>query len=232
MYQDERYIAIHKPAGLLVHRSTMDASETRFALQMLRDQIGQPVFPLHRLDKPTSGLLLFALDREAAAAVSRQFAEHTLQKSYLAVVRGHPPETLHIDYPVKARQDKRTKNPKTPQGMTDLSTLAQCELPIANGKYPTSRYALVELQPRTGRRHQLRYHMKHISHPIVGDPKYGKKEHNDIFKVHFHCERLLLTAVTLRFYHPFRRQTLTLHCPPDDSFTSVLRALGWHKYVE
>ena len=230
LYQDEHYVAIHKPPGLLVHRSPMDARETRFAVQELRNQLGQPVYPIHRLDKPTSGLLLFALHSEAAARVARQFAEHTLQKTYLAIVRGHAPAQLHIDYPVKARADKRDDKlaPRTtPQGITDLTTLARCEVAIANDRYTSSRYSLVELSPRTGRRHQLRYHMKHISHPIIGDPKYGKNVHNQIFRTHFQSQRLLLAAVSLRFEHPYRGQELQIDCPPDPAFLEVMTRLGW-----
>lgn len=227
VYRDERYIAINKPAGLLVHRSALDPSETQFALQMLRDQIGQPVFPLHRLDKPTSGLLIFALDKEAAARLAEQFARHSLQKFYLAIVRGHSPEQLQIDHPVKAQRDKRNPYTTPPQGVTDLLTLARCELEIANDKYPTSRYSLVELRPKTGRRHQLRYHMKHISHPILGDPKYGKRVHNDLFKEHFHAQRLLLASIGLSFTQPFTQEKLNISCLPSEDFMSVAHALDW-----
>lgn len=227
LYRDERYIAIHKPAGLLVHRTSIAASETEFALQKLRDQIDHPVFPLHRLDKPTSGLLIFALDREAASRLAEQFANHTLQKAYLAIVRGHTPERAHIDYPVKAQVDKRSPNKPPPQGITDLLTLATCELEIANDRYAQSRYSLVELRPQTGRRHQLRYHMKHISHPIIGDPKYGKKVHNELFKTHFDCQRLLLASIELCFTHPFTLKPVEIKCLPSDDYISVATQLGW-----
>lgn len=230
IYQDAHYIAINKPAGLLVHRSELDPFESEFALQQLRDQIQQPVYPLHRLDKPTSGLLIFALSSEAASALSEQFAKHTITKSYLAIVRGFAPQTLQIDHPVKAQKDKRVKS-KVQQGLTDVITLAQLELAIANDKYEKSRYSLVELRPQTGRRHQLRYHMKHISHPIIGDPKYGKKVHNEIFKAHFNSHRLLLTAVELRFFHPFCQAPLTLSCLPGDDFMAVAQALGWETLI-
>ncbi|PIQ25544.1 pseudouridylate synthase [bacterium (Candidatus Blackallbacteria) CG17_big_fil_post_rev_8_21_14_2_50_48_46] len=230
IYRDERFIAIHKPAGLLVHRSPIDASETEFAVQKLRVQIDRPVFPLHRLDKPTSGLLIFAFDSEAASRLSEQFSNHTIQKSYLAIVRGYSPDQAHIDYPVKAQQDKYFKT-NIQQGITDLSTLAKCELEIANDRYEKSRYSLVELRPQTGKRHQLRYHMKHISHPIIGDPKYGKKVHNDIFKAHFDCSRLLLASIGLRFTHPFRHEQVTITCLPSDDFMAVAKPLGWEDLI-
>lgn len=230
IYRDERYIAINKPAGLLVHRSAIDAFESEFAVQKLRDQISRPVFPLHRLDKPTSGLLLFAFDREAVSRLSEQFSNHTIQKSYLAIVRGYSPEQRHIDHPVKAQQGKYLKH-KAQQGITDVTTLATCELDISNDRYAKSRYSLVELRPKTGRRHQLRYHMKHISHPMIGDPRYGKKVHNDIFKAHFSCHRLLLAAIELKFTNPFTHELVTIHCRPDDDFMAVAIQLGWEDII-
>lgn len=231
IYRDERFIAINKPAGLLVHRSSMDVLESEFAVQQLRDQIGLRVFPLHRLDKPTSGLLLFAFDSEAASKLSEQFSNHTIKKAYLAVVRGYAPDYEHIVHPVKAQLDKHSKNNGL-QGITDVYTLARCELGIANDKYPQSRYSLVELRPQTGRRHQLRYHMKHLSHPIIGDPRYGKKVHNDIFKSHFDSHRLLLASIGLSFTHPFTQEKVDITCLPSDDFMSVARQLGWEDLIQ
>lgn len=231
VYRDENFIAIDKPAGLLVHRSAVDPSETEFALQLLRDQIDLRVYPVHRLDKPTSGLLMFAFDSEAASRLSEQFSNHTVQKAYLAIVRGYSPEQVHIDYPVKAQQDKHARTREQPLGITDVLTLAKCELDIPNDKYAKSRYSLVELRPRTGRRHQLRYHMKHISHPIIGDPRYGKNVHNDIFKTHFHSHRLLLASTGLSFIHPFKNEKADIKCLPSDDFMAVAKQLGWEEII-
>lgn len=231
IYRDERFIAINKPAGLLVHRSAMDALETEFAVQQLRDQIDQYVYPLHRLDRPTSGLLLFAFDREAASRLSEQFLNHTIKKVYLAIVRGYSPDYAHIDHPVKAQVDKHAKV-NGQQGITDVYTLAKCEVDIANDKYAQSRYSLVDLRPQTGRRHQLRYHMKHLSHPIIGDPRYGKRVHNDIFKNNFDCHRLLLASVGLSFIHPFTHKPVEINCLPSDDFMSVATQLGWEEIIQ
>ncbi|PKL76443.1 MAG: pseudouridylate synthase [Candidatus Melainabacteria bacterium HGW-Melainabacteria-1] len=231
MYRDERFIAINKPAGLLVHRSSIDASETEFAVQQLRDQIDQRVYPLHRLDKPTSGLLLFAFDREAASRLSEQFSNHTIKKSYLAIVRGYSPDQVHIDHPVKAQLDKHIKT-NGQQGITDVYALAKCELDIANDRYDKSRYSLVELRPQTGRRHQLRYHMKHISHPIIGDTRYCRKVHNDIFKTHFQCHRLLLASIGLSFTHPFTHEKVDINCLPSDDFMAVATHLAWEEIIQ
>lgn len=223
VYQDQWFVAINKPAGLLVHRSPIDRHETRFALQILRDQIGQHVFPIHRLDKPTSGILLFALDPDDARAVHRQFTEQTVDKRYLAVCRGYTPDEISIDHAIRDRDDRSSKR-KT--AITRLTTLARTDIPVAVDKYPTSRYSLVQLKPVTGRRHQLRAHMKHIAHPIIGDAKYGRGEHNRFFNQHFDSHRLLLASCFLRFYHPHLQQDVSLCARPTDDFCQTLEQLG------
>ena len=230
IYQDEYYIAINKPSGLLVHRSNIDKYETRFAIQMLRDQIGQRVYPVHRIDKPTSGILLFGLDKEAAAIMHQQFIDRRVCKSYLAIVRGFTPDNLAIDHPVKSITDKYEKpGSATKEAFTQLKTLAKKEFDFCvDSKYPASRYSLVKLHPRTGRRHQLRYHMKHIAHPIIGDAKYGKGIHNRYFKEKFQCNRLLLAATGLSFYHPYSAESVTISAMPTDDFCNIVDHLGWH----
>ena len=214
LYRDDWLIAIHKPSGLLVHRSPIAAHEQRFAVQLLRDQIGQRVYPAHRLDRGTSGVLLFALEREVARTLAQRFESQAVDKRYLAIVRGHPPEHGLIDHalvrrldPVEVRRGKGAGardalpedveegeggqftaaeleapltggaegavEPAAQAARTRFRRLATVELPHAVDRYPTSRYALVELFPETGRRHQLRRHLKHIAHPIIGDATYG-----------------------------------------------------------
>lgn len=228
LYQDNNYVAIHKPSGLLVHRSPIDKNETRFALQEVRNQIGQYVYPIHRLDKPTSGVLIFALSSEAADKIQSQFNDGGVQKTYQALVRGFTPQVLDIDYPVKARIDKKhgtaaEAEPKDAQ--TELNTLEQYELPIQVERYPSTRYSLVELKPKTGRRHQLRYHMKHISQPIIGDAKYGKGIHNRFFAQHFNCPRLMLCATQLSFLHPYMEAKVTIETSLDETFQNALDQL-------
>lgn len=231
MHRDEQLIAIHKPSGLLVHRSNLDRHETRFALQILRDQIGQPVWPVHRLDKGTSGILLFALNVETGRALAAQFQSGAVRKRYLAVVRGIPPESGCIDHPLK-RMSEETAPERAPHSpaqpaLTRYRRLASVELPYAVDRYPTSRYALVELTPETGRWRQLRRHLKHIAHPIIGDATHGKGRHNRFFAQHLGSNRLLLAAVELTLQHPQTGQPLTLQAPPADDFSAVLERLGW-----
>lgn len=176
LHQDDFLVAVDKPPGLLVHRTGLDAGETQFALQMLRDQLGRPVWPAHRLDKGTSGVLLFALDAETARTMGQVFeAPDQVHKSYRAVVRGWPAEAGLIDHPLRRLDDDaRPGRTEVQEAQTRYRTLERYELPLPYGGFPTTRCALMELQPLTGRRHQLRRHMKHIAHPILGDATHGK----------------------------------------------------------
>lgn len=232
VYRDDTLVAIHKPSGLLTHRSELDRHETRFALQMVRDQIGQRVWATHRLDKGTSGILLFALNTETARLVGQAFESGRVDKTYLAIVRGHPPEAGLIDHPLSRRQDDYERftpdatRPDQP-ATTRFRRLATTELPYAVDRYPTSRYALVELEPLTGRRHQLRRHLKHIAHPIIGDATFGKGRHNRFFTEHFGSNRLLLACTSLRLAHPADGSPLEMTTPPAGDFTRVAAQLGW-----
>ena len=232
LYQDEYLVAVNKPSGLLVHRSPIDKHETKFALQLVRDQIGQYVYPVHRLDKPTSGVLIFALNSDITQAMSDLFRSHEVQKEYIAVVRGYTREEELIDYPLKQMLD--TKEQKR-QGITkeaqDAQTyyerLATVELPYAVSRYPVARYSLVKLLPKTGRKHQLRRHMKHIFHPIVGDTKHGRGEHNTLFREKFDCHRLLLHAQNIMFVHPVSKKVVKISAPIDHVFEDLFKTFGW-----
>lgn len=231
LYQDDWLVAINKPAGLLVHRSLIDKHETQFAVQLLRDQLGQKVYPVHRLDRPTSGVLLFALDATTARALTEQFTQGLVQKTYLAVVRGFCEPTGVIDYALKEELDeiadaKADPNKPAQNAITHYRTLEQFELPFASSKHPTSRYSLLELQPKTGRKHQLRRHLKHIFHPIVGDTTHGDGKQNQLFREQLGCERLLLHASHLQLLHPMNHQTLQLAAPLAANFTVALQNLA------
>ncbi|MCX7167110.1 MAG: pseudouridine synthase [Rhodocyclales bacterium] len=234
LYRDEFLVAIHKPAGLLVHRSDIDRHETRFAVQLLRDQIGQRVHPLHRLDRGTSGVLLFAFDADSARGVGGQFQRDEVKKRYLAIVRGWPPESGVIDHALSRRFDDygRKLGPESRAealpAVTEYRRLATVELPDAVDRYPSSRYALVILMPKSGRQHQLRRHMKHIAHPIIGDATWGKGVHNRFFQQRFGCERLLLACTGLSLRHPADGRPLAINARLEPSFAGVVDALGWN----
>lgn len=235
IYRDDFLVAVHKPSGLLVHRSVLDFHEERFAVQILRDQIGRHVHPVHRLDKGTSGVLLFALDRETAALVSSAFERQEVRKTYIAVVRGHPAVEGTIDHPLTRRFDDAERRPETApdapaqEAVTHFRRLATAELPYQVDRYPTSRYALIELSPDTGRRHQIRRHLKHISHPIIGDATFGKGRHNRLFGQLFGVSRLLLACTRMQLAHPHSGATLDLSTPLAEDFARVLDALSWNE---
>ena len=236
LYRDEHIVVIDKPPNLLVHRSEIDRHETRFAIQILRDQIGQRVWPAHRLDRGTSGVLLFGLSAEIASALGRQFEAGTVGKRYLAVVRGHPPETGCIDHPFSRQRDAYEfvgeHSSEAPQpARTLFRRLSMVELPVCVNRYPVSRYALLSLNPETGRRHQIRRHLKHIAHPIIGDSTYGKGRHNRYFAEHLACPRLLLACTQLSFDHPVSGQRQTENAPVSGDFAALLARFDWSAAV-
>lgn len=233
IYRDNWLLAVHKPAGLLVHRSPIDKHETEFALQHARElNGGAHVYPLHRLDRPTSGLLLFARDPDTASALGKALMAGEVQKTYLAMVRGWTPESGDIDHPLREHPtDRRCQDTPLPvrDAFTRFRRLATTELPVAIERYPASRYSLVALYPATGRKHQLRRHMQHISHPIIGDTYYGRTKHNHYFTERFGHSRLMLAATDMVLTHPATGARLHLHAAPDASFLQVLSVFGEHQ---
>ncbi len=236
LYQDEYLVAINKPSGLLVHKSPIDKHETQFALQLLRDQIGKYVYPIHRLDKPTSGVLLFALSAQMAQTMSLFFRSSQVHKEYIAIVRGFTKDASLIDYPLKQmldtkEQKKQGITKEIQEAQTEYKRLATVELPFPVSRYPVARYSLVKLLPKTGRKHQLRRHMKHIFHPIVGDTKHGKGEHNTLFREKFKCHRLLLHSNRISFIHPLSKEYLVIDAALDANWDKLFRNFGWDKIV-
>lgn len=231
LHHDESLVAAVKPAGLLVHRSWLDKDADVFMLQLLRSQIGQYLYPVHRLDRPTSGIIVFALTETAARALTQQFEHGGCEKNYLALIRGWA-ENQYIDYPLSVQYDRiadrrRRRGLPPQQAQTTLMALAHLEFPFAAGKrYATARASLVRLRPHTGRRHQLRRHMKHIRHPIVGDTAYGDLHQNHAFAAHLGINRLMLHAASLSFTHPATGCRLTLQSPPDDAAWRHLLTAG------
>ncbi|MEI6894556.1 MAG: tRNA pseudouridine(65) synthase TruC [Colwellia sp.] len=295
LYQDEFMVAVDKPAGLFVHRSYMDKDEIYFALQLVRDQIGQYVYPVHRLDRPTSGVLLFALTKNVATRLNEAFANKSAQagqesgaklalksefkaelkldigskeptgfksrqeqknsvedlankanlktegsdsglamvKTYYALVRGHLAISADlIDHPLKEKLDKlgdknvsRDKPAQTAQSYYQVKQ--QASLPIKVGKFASVRYSLVEVRPITGRRHQIRRHLAHLRHPIIGDINYGDNKQNPFFMAHFGFKRLMLHAQSLAFNHPVSNKRIKISAPFDAQWQQVFTQLQW-----
>lgn len=233
LFQDDHLVAINKPAGLLVHRSRVDVHATEFALQMLRDQIGQIVFPVHRIDRPTSGVLLFALNKEIARELGEQFSSRIVRKSYYAIVRGKTPDSNRWDEPLVEKQDAATdqnarKDKPAQDAITEFSMLDTWTVPFSAGKYPESRYSLIEAKPLTGRKHQLRRHFNHMAHPIVGDTTYGDRRHNRLFREQFEVHRLLLVAKRLTFKHPVTESDVEVEAAVGVEFEKALSQLRQH----
>jgi tRNA pseudouridine65 synthase len=236
LYQDSDLVVVNKTSGLLVHRSHIDRHAEEFALQTVRDQIGQLVYPVHRLDRPTSGVLIFALSSPVARFMATEFAECRIGKTYLAVVRGCPPAESVIDYPLKevpdAKSDARARPNKPAQpAVTEVHTLATVEFHVSVDKYPTSRYSLVRAHPKTGRKHQIRRHMRHLGHPIIGDVQYGSGKHNRFFRDSLNVRRLLLACTEISFQHPFENRMVRVQAPLADSFRQLIESLGWGAHV-
>ncbi len=208
LFQDGLLAVVNKPSGLAVHRGL--AREKTVALQLVRNALGRRVYPVHRLDRATSGALILALDPGTARNLQEQIQAGTVEKRYLALVRGIPPESGVIDHPV----------PRSPKGeripaVTEYRRLATFE-----------RYALMEARPLTGRFHQIRRHFKHLSHPLIGDVRYGKGEHNRLFRERFGLHRLALHALELAFDHPETGERMRIAAPVPEDLDGPLRTMG------
>lgn len=220
LYRDEYLIAINKPHGLLVHRSSIANDASEFALQLLRDQIGQPVYPAHRLDRKTGGILLFSLDKETDKKTQPLFQDKKMDKRYLAVLRGYCPDEGIIDYPLLK------ENGTAQDAITHYKRLATAEIDVPQGKFPTSRYSLVEANPETGRMHQLRRHFAHIMYPIIGDRPHGCNKQNKLWKEKFEMDTMLLHASALTFIHPWTEEKIEIKADLNSEFKRVLEILG------
>lgn len=221
LYQDDYLIAINKPHGLLVHRSSIAADAEEFALQILRDQIGKKVNPAHRIDRKTGGVLLFAFDKPTEIAMQQQFMENKVKKKYLSILRGYTPDSEEIDYPL------RKENGTLQEAFTRYITLKRTELDVALGKHTTSRYSLVEAAPETGRMHQLRKHFAHIFHPIIGDRTHGCNKQNKLFKETWELDTMLLHASQLTFAHPVTGLQITINAALQPEFVRAMGIMGW-----
>lgn len=220
IYQDKHLVAVNKPNGMLVHRTKIAADATVFVLQELRNQLGgQKVYPVHRLDRKTSGVLLFGLTPAIVAKLQKSIEEKTAQKRYLALVRGWFPEKIEVDYPLTNDRGKQQ------EAVTHFRCLEQLEVPIPLGKHATSRYSLIEAFPQTGRQHQIRKHLNHLRHPIIGDRPHGCNKQNRLFLQRWNMTTMLLHAVSLHIPHPEEEVILQLQAPLPQVFQATLEQL-------
>ncbi|MCO4758950.1 MAG: tRNA pseudouridine(65) synthase TruC [Oceanospirillaceae bacterium] len=232
LFEDDNLIAVNKPSGLLVHPSWIAPRGTPNLTSMLREYLQGTAYTIHRLDRPTSGVIVFGKNKETAQKMNQKFADREVQKTYLCMTRGYTPEGDVIDYALKEKLDKladKMSNPDKPaqEAVSEYRRLGTVELPMAVGRYDVSRYSLVEVKPKTGRKHQIRRHMKHISHPLIGDTKHGDGRHNKAFRDHFDLDRLLLMAIELSFRHPESGELLTIKAPVDAYVDQLFSQFGW-----
>lgn len=220
IYQDEVIVIVNKPTGLLVHRSPIAADASEFAIQVLRDQIGQKVFPVHRLDRKTSGLLVFALNEEVNKLMQVAFMNRAIEKKYLAIVRGFVAENGTIDYALTNEAGK------VQDALTHFRLLQHFEIEIPNGKFSTARYSLVEVEPETGRMHQIRKHFAHVFHPIIGDRPHGCNKQNKLFLEKWGMNSMLLHASELTFKHPISNQEMTFKASLPADFNLTIERLS------
>jgi len=222
LYQDEYLVAINKPHGLLVHQSPIARDASEFAIQLLRDQINQKVYPVHRLDRKTSGVLLFALDKQTNKHLTQQFTDQVIEKKYWAILRGFAPEEMVVDY------NLFTDSGVSQTAITRFKTVQTSEINLPSGKHQTSRYSFVEAQPKTGRMHQLRKHFAHILHPILGDRPHGCNKQNKLWLETHNMNTMMLHAKTITFRHPITLNWITIEANPSDEFKRVGKILKFN----
>ena len=221
VFEDEHLVAVYKPAGIFVHRSTLDPTAKIFMLQEVRNLIGCRVYPVHRLDRKTSGVLLLAKSKEIQSKMNELFKTRKVNKKYIAIVRGYSEDSAIIDYPLK------TDSGKMQEAITQFVTLQRVEIPESSGKFLTSRYSLIEARPLTGRMHQIRKHLAHIFHPIIGDRPHGCNKQNKFFLARFGLSGMMLHASELNFIHPVIGIEITIKAKYKDEFARIFKELGF-----
>lgn len=239
VFQDEHYVAVYKPAGLMVHRGPRSSANEPFLLQALRDQLGIFLYPIHRLDRPTAGLVIFGLHRAAASELGRLFQSRQVTKHYQALVRGFVDGSFTVDLPLDDQVDHwlsteteggtiqpATENkPRSLEAITEFRTLERLEIDWPTSEFATSRFTLLEIQPLTGRWHQIRRHLNHVAHPVIGDHRHGDHRWNQRFYERTGVYRMLLTSMRLDFRHPFTQEPMSLWVPRGRDFEVALTQL-------
>ena len=224
LYVDAHIAVVNKPAGVMAHDSKLARGETDFVADRLRVQFGKPIFLIHRLDRATSGCLLVAFDRESASTLGKVLMSREVEKDYLAVCRGWPEPDFTVDHAIDGGPGKPEKKP----ALTRFVRLATGELPLPSGEFETSRYALLRCQPETGRFRQIRRHLKHAFHHLIGDTSHGDGRHNRHFRMQG-VHRMLLHAVRLSFPHPVTGERIEAVAPLDAEFRKAFALFGWEE---
>lgn len=224
IFEDNYFIAVNKPNNMLVHHAhhSRNMSHEVSLLKLISESLGLKVYPIHRLDRKTSGIILLAKETGFVSKFQELFTENKIDKNYFGVVRGFSEATKTIDTPVKGKDANVHK-----EALTHLETLNKVTLDIAVKPYNSSRYSLVKLMPKTGRMHQLRIHTNKISHPLIGDTKYGDKNHDVMFETNFGWKNMFLHAGILVFNHPFTNEKLTLKASFPEDWVALFNEFNW-----
>jgi tRNA pseudouridine65 synthase len=224
IFEDQFIICVNKPNNMVVHHAyhSRNVADEIALLQLIQAEKGIKVYPIHRLDRKTSGIILLAKETIHVSKFQELFTNNEIEKTYYGVVRGFSPESKTIDSPVKGRDASIHKD-----ALTYLKTLEQIVLEIPVKPYDSSRYSLVELKPKTGRMHQLRVHTSKISHPLIGDIKYGDKNHDLMFEENFGWKNMFLHAGHLKFKHPFSEEVLILKANFPKDWISLFEEFTW-----
>jgi tRNA pseudouridine65 synthase len=221
LHSDDDIALIDKPGGLIVHANRYARREPN-VVNVVGGRLQRRIYTVHRLDRGTSGLMLFALSSEAAGELSRQFRTRAITKGYIAAVRGHPPESGTIDKPLRLD----TEDEEEREATTHFTTLATSELAIDVGPYDSAWFALVELTLETGRPHQARRHLRSISHPVIGDQSHGDRANNHYLWDRLGERRLLLRALRIGFDHPRTGARITAYAGIPELWQTALAELG------
>ena len=224
LYEDDYFIAVNKPNNCLVHHSTMASNlkDEENLIHILQRLYHKRYYPIHRLDRKTSGIILMAKEKTFVSKFQSLFITNQIQKTYYGIVRGFTPDFILINSNVKGRDATVYKT-----AITELTTIKTIELAIAVTPYNTSRYSLVKLKPKTGRLHQLRIHLNKINHPLIGDPKYGDRFHNRMFMDEFNCNKLFLHANQMEFKHPFNHSSIVINADFPRDWYKILKLFNW-----
>lgn len=226
VYEDEWLKVVNKPSNLIVHHSkyARNLDETSLC-QLINEntESGNGIHPIHRLDRKTSGLIIFAKDKTVIPLFQNLFDQHNIQKTYIALVRGFVDDEGKLDFPIRADEDTIYKDAET-----HYKKIHQFELDIPVPPYSTARYSILKLCPKTGRMHQLRKHMNKFSHPIIGDPKYGNRHHNHMFIDRIGVSNLFLHAKSLAFIHPKTQKKIIINADFPDFWKETFTAFNIH----
>lgn len=226
IYKDDFLVAINKPHGLLVHRSGYAGVADFYAVQELRNKLNQKVYPCHRIDRKTGGVLLFALNKEITGLIQQLFVGNLVKKKYLAIVRGYTDESGIINYSLTNEKGK------IQESITNYKTLGKAELDIPFGKFKTSRYSLVEVYPQSGRMHQIRKHFAHIFHPIIGDRPHGCNKQNKFFIEQWNMSTMMLHASEINFKHPVTQEEITIKADIHSELERMMSLMGFIKELK